>query len=229
MKKTKVLLTLACAVLLVAASVMGTMAYLTSTDKVENTFTVGNVAITLDEAKVNANGQPIDKNEKVVEELANAERVDSNSYKLLPGHTYTKDPTVTVLEGSEESYVRLLVTVTFGKELTNVQLATKLDDIFTGYSSNWVRNGAPKAETKTNEAGSKYTVVTYEYRYNTTVSALNGDNKLPALFTGVTVPGDWTNNDLANIGGFTINIVGQAIQKDGFATADAAWTAYPAA
>lgn len=34
MKKTKVLLTLVCAILLVASSVLGTMAYLTSTDKV---------------------------------------------------------------------------------------------------------------------------------------------------------------------------------------------------
>ena len=48
--KSKALLLTLCAVLLVAASVMGTMAYLTSTDKVENTFTVGNVKITLDEA-----------------------------------------------------------------------------------------------------------------------------------------------------------------------------------
>ena len=49
--KSKALLLTLCAVLLVAASVMGTMAYLTSTDKVENTFTVGNVKITLDEAR----------------------------------------------------------------------------------------------------------------------------------------------------------------------------------
>ena len=56
--KSKALLLTLCAVLLVAASVMGTMAYLTSTDKVENTFTVGNVTITLDEAKVNTDGTP---------------------------------------------------------------------------------------------------------------------------------------------------------------------------
>ena len=54
--KSKALLMTLCAVLLVAASVLGTMAYLTSTDEVENTFTVGNVKIALDEAKVNADG-----------------------------------------------------------------------------------------------------------------------------------------------------------------------------
>ena len=46
MKKTKKALLLSlCAVMLVTASVLGTMAYLTSTDEVVNTFTVGNVAI----------------------------------------------------------------------------------------------------------------------------------------------------------------------------------------
>ena len=57
MKKTKKVLILGlCAVLLVAASVLGTMAYLTDTKSVTNTFTVGNVAITLDEAKVKTDG-----------------------------------------------------------------------------------------------------------------------------------------------------------------------------
>lgn len=95
--KSKALLLTLCAVLLVAASVMGTMAYLTSTDEVNNTFTVGNVKITLDEAKVNIDGTPVTP----------AERVKANEYKLLPGHTYTKDPTVTVKAVSESSYVRI--------------------------------------------------------------------------------------------------------------------------
>lgn len=101
MKKTKVLLTLACAILLVAASVMGTLAYLTATDTVENSFTVGdNVTITLDEAKTDELG--------VAEE--DAARVQANIYKLLPGHTYTKDPTVHVT--GEDCYV--FVTVSNG-------------------------------------------------------------------------------------------------------------------
>lgn len=54
--KSKALFLMLCAVLLVAASVLGTMAYLTSTDEVVNTFTVGSVAIKLDEAKANPDG-----------------------------------------------------------------------------------------------------------------------------------------------------------------------------
>ena len=208
--KSKALLLSLCAVLLIAASVLGTMAYLTSTDEVKNTFTVGQVKITLDEAKVDENGKAL-TGEK-------AERVKANSYKLMPGHTYTKDPTVTVKKVSESSYVRMLVTVTFDKTLTDEKLATKLDNIFTGYNAaNWIRNAK---DTKT-ESGK--TIITYEYRYKETVSAATEDNKLPALFTGIQVPGDWTNDDLAALGGIQINIVAQAIQADGFANADEAW------
>lgn len=94
--RSKALLLTLCAVLLVAASVLGTMAYLTSTDEVTNTFTVGQVKIKLDEAKANPDGSLV----------ANADRVKANEYKLLPGHTYNKDPMVTVLSGSESSYCR---------------------------------------------------------------------------------------------------------------------------
>ena len=41
-RKTKVLGMVTAAVLLVTATIFGTMAYLTSTDEVTNTFTVGN-------------------------------------------------------------------------------------------------------------------------------------------------------------------------------------------
>ena len=214
MKKFKALLVVACALLLVAASVFGTMAYLTSTDTVTNTFTVGKVAIKLDEAKVDADGKPV----------ANAERVKENSYKLLPGHTYTKDPTVTVEAGSEASYVRQMVTVTFDKVLTDAQLATQLDGIFTGYDANWVRNDK-KVETMTKD-GVKYTVITYEYRYKDKVAATTTDTKLPALFTEIKVPETWTNDDLAALGNIEINIVAHAIQADGFTDADAAWKVF---
>lgn len=96
MKKTsKALLLGLCALLLVGASVLGTMAYLTSNDEVVNTFTVGNVGITLDEAKVNADGT----------EVVGAARVKENGYQLMPGHPYKKDPTIHVGANSEDCYL----------------------------------------------------------------------------------------------------------------------------
>lgn len=112
MKKTKVVLALVCAVLLVGASVMGTLAYLTSTATVTNTFTVGNVKLGnkneagLDEALVNENGQPIDNaTDKNVVDKDQAPRVTANTYKLQPGHTYTKDPTIHVADDSDDCYL----------------------------------------------------------------------------------------------------------------------------
>ena len=55
--RTKVLLLTLCAALLVCATVLATMAFLTDTAEVKNTFTVGNVDITLDEAKVTVYGK----------------------------------------------------------------------------------------------------------------------------------------------------------------------------
>lgn len=213
----KLLLAVCCAALLVCVSIGATVAYLTSKDEVKNTFTVGKVAIELDEAKLDADGKALTGEA--------AARVKANSYKLMPNHEYTKDPTVTVKAGSEESYVRMLVTVTFDKVLTDAQLATKLDDIIIGYdAAEWLRN-AKTANTETKD-GKTYTVITYEYRYKETVSALTADNKLPALFTGIKVPSDWTNKTLEDLGGFEIDIVAEAIQADGFKTADLAWAAF---
>lgn len=94
MKKTKKALLLSlCAVMLVTASVLGTMAYLTSTDEVVNTFTVGNVAITLDETDVD-NSTPGEN-----------DRDRANEYKLMPGKEYVKDPIVHVDADSEDCYL----------------------------------------------------------------------------------------------------------------------------
>lgn len=209
--KSKALLLTLCAVLLVAASVMGTMAYLTSTDKVENTFTVGNVTITLDEAKVNTDGTP----------AAPAERVKANEYKLLPGHTYTKDPMVTVLNGSEASYIKMTVTFSKASALDAIFAPTgaNLISIFNGYdSANWIY----KDNTKDANADTR----TYEFWYKETVGAPTADVALDALFDSITVPGTITNEQLATIEGMTITVNAYAIQADGFANADAAWAAY---
>lgn len=91
----KKLMTVLALVLVIALSVAGTYAYLTSQDTVTNTFTVGKVAITMDEAAVNEYGVAID----------GEARRDANEYKLVPSHEYTKDPTVHFQAKSEASYL----------------------------------------------------------------------------------------------------------------------------
>lgn len=219
--RNKILLLALCMAALIAVSVLGTMAYLTAEDTVTNTFTVGKVAITLDEAKVNDAGVAVTP----------AERVKANSYKLMPGHSYIKDPTVTVKAGSEKAYIRMIVTAEFDKKLTDEKLAMKLDNIFTGFDeASWKQ--VKKDVTTTGEGENAKTKITYEYRYikdnnpNTTFTAeKDKDTALSPLFNNVVIPGEWTNDDLAAIGGVKITIVAEAIQSDGFANADAAWAA----
>lgn len=208
--RSKALLLALCAVLLVTASVLGTMAYLTSNDEVVNTFSVGSVAIKLDEAKANTDGSLAE----------GAARVKANDYKLLPGHTYNKDPMVTVLNGSEPSYIKMTVTFSRANELDAIFASdgANLISIFNGYdATNWIY----KNNTKDATANTR----TYEFWYKETVGAPDADVALDALFDSITIPGEITKEQLATIAGMTITVNAYAIQADGFATADAAWAA----
>ncbi len=210
----KKLLIMSVAMVLVCAFAVGmTLAYLTSTDRVVNTFTVGNVQIKLDEAKVNLDGTPVQ----------DADRVKANSYKLIPGHTYTKDPTVTVLSGSESSYIKMTVTFSKSRELDAIFAPTGADltSIFKGYdSTNWICKG----NTEDASANTR----TYEFWYKETVAAPTADVALDALFDSITVPGTINNAQLRTIEGMTITVNAYAIQADGFQTPEAAWAAYNA-
>lgn len=242
--RIKPLLTLCCALLLIAAGVFGTLAYLTGTDTVNNTFTVGNVKITLDEAKVTTDGTPVE----------GADRVTANEYHLLPGHTYTKDPTVTVEEGSDLSYVRMKVTFNNAKAIMDMCIPEEWkDDLDAGQDylfvlmdmvrfhptamNNW--DGPVLDEDAGQEyllqklTDPKYCVydetantLTFIYYYNTTVSAPDTDVKLPTVFDAISVPDDVTNDQLATLENFQITVVAEAIQADGFANAGAAWAAF---
>ena len=216
MKKSKVLLTLMCAVALVVTSVFGTLAYLQDADKVVNTFTVGNVKINLDE-------KDTEKNDGSRTEVG-------NDYHLLPGHVYDKDPTVTVLKDSENSYVRMLVTINEQADLDaifkkiNEDRAEKelasigIIDVLTGWNRAWELTKETENEDNTR---------TYEFRYNTIVAKAATDTVLPALFTKIEMPGEITNDQLATIADLQIDVVAQAIQADGFENdVDAAWAAF---
>ena len=225
MKKNlkKALLAVCCAALLVCVSIGATVAYLTSTKEVVNTFTVGKVEIDLDEAKVNTDGTPLKKDGTVADKLADADRVKKNDYKLLPGHTYTKDPTVTVINGSESSYIKMTVTFSNAKELDEIFApdGANLTSIFGGYDEKtWLYKGNSKDAANNTR--------TYEFWYKEAVGAPNGDVKLDALFDSITMPGSITNAQLNTIEGMTITVNAYAIQADSFANPDAAWAAFGA-
>ena len=209
--KKKILVACLCVALAVLTIAGTTLAYLTSQETVTNTFTVGKVEIKLDEAKANADGTLV----------PNADRVKENSYKLIPGHTYNKDPMVTVLSGSESSYIKMTVTFTKAAELDAIFAPTGADltSIFNGYdSTNWIYKG----NTEDTTANTR----TYEFWYKEAVAAPNGDVALDALFDQIKAPDSLTNSDLNNLKDLKITVNAYAIQADGFATAEAAWAAF---
>ena len=233
--KSKALLLTLCAVLLIAASVLGTMAYLTSTAKVENTFTIGKVEIKLDETDVTNPTGP---------------RVQANSYKLMPGTTYTKDPTVTVKAGSEESYVRMKVTFNNAAALMEmlpnadnledftpdeIALIKKIAPIlyltnYTAVDAGWLPEYTMFGMEKT-LADPNYFVydaandtVTYIFYYPTTVTATTADVTLPALFDTIKVPEHVTGEQLAELNNFQITVIAEAIQAGSFTDAADAWS-----
>jgi len=206
----KPLLICLCLVAVLAVGVVGTLAWLTDTESVKNTFTMGQVDITVDEAKVNPDGTPV----------AGADRVTGNSYHLIPGQTYTKDPTVTVEADSEEAYVRMLVTINCKSQLDAIFApGVKLDSIFDGWDSTvWNYYG----ETEDTAANT----VTFEFRYQNTVAPNGADVVLEPLFESFTIPGTLDGEDLQSILGLNITVVGHAIQAAGFDTEAAAWDAF---
>ena len=220
-KAKKVLALMVCAILLVGASVAGTVAYLTSHDEVVNTFTVGQVAIELHET----------------DEKDRGDGTVGLDLHLLPGVPVDKDPTVTVKQGSEDSYVRMNVKVSDVEKLkaafagltyTGVHgenLPYVTDDMFNlhliieGWSAeDWA------FESYDNSTG------IYEFRYvgeNGVVSKNeSADTVLPALFTEVVLPNDMTNELIKNLEDVEITVTADAIQADGFSSVDAAWNAF---
>jgi predicted ribosomally synthesized peptide with SipW-like signal peptide len=205
----KVLVVVLCAILLVVGSVMGTLAYLTDRQEVVNTFTVGDVDIKVDETPVTPDGEPI----------PGEDRVEENEYHLIPGQSYTKDPTMTVLKGSEESYVRMMVTINCISELRAIFGEDFLPHEFIeGKDSNiWVYESTVENGDNT---------VTYEFRYKNTVDPNGTDVVLEPLFTAFSIPGTLDSADLQSILGLNITVTGHAIQAAGFDTEDAAWAAF---
>lgn len=182
------------AVLLVTATIFGTMAYLTDKDEVTNTFTVGSVDISLDEAPVGADGKATTGN-----------RVQKNDYKLMPGHVYDKDPIVHFQPKSEASWLFIEVT----NEIADIEskandyksIATQITD--NGWTALDGVTGVYYQKVGANNSGS---AVDYK------------------VFQGFTVDGSVNGTTLDNYNNKTVKVTAYAVQADGFDSATAAWT-----
>ena len=209
----KAIIAALCAGTLVVGSVAGTMAYLTSTDEVVNTFTVGNVAITLDETDVDINGAQ-----------DGTTRVTENQYKLVPGHTYIKDPKIHVAPDSEDCYLFVKVK----NEIDQIEGGTTVAQQMANNS--WV---------VVSEAQPQPGETVYVYTKNNALAVVKANEaKDVDVFSNFTIKGDTTKETLASYAPVkdetgavsshkTITVTAYAIQADGFGgkTAAQIWSA----
>ena len=122
-KKVKSLLLVLCALVFAVAGVFATLAYLQDDDVVDNTVTIGDITMDLDEGTF----KEIDPYTGEIEFDFGEREQDGNEYHLIPGVTYPKDPTVHINKGSEPCYV--FVQVNNGLEGLEVDVAERtLDD-----------------------------------------------------------------------------------------------------
>lgn len=176
MKKKTVALLLAL-VLVFGVAAGGTLAWLTAqTSEVKNTFTYGDINIELTET--------------------------TSGYKVVPGATDSKDPTIKVTAGSEKCYVYAKVENTVKMDGTVV--ATP--NINAG---NWILVGE-KDDVKL-------------YRYKTVVDAAKAEAQL-SVFTEVSYADTITKDKIAAVAGGQITITAYAHQSEytNQGTADAA-------
>ena len=175
--------------LLIGGAVGGTLAWLvTKTDPVVNTFTAGNINITLDEPNFD----------------------NTNAYKILPGDTIDKDPTVTVEAGSEDCYVRMFMLINWTPEADRSFVGEESTEWFDIDIVNWT----PGDKKIDNDPGVVKGHI-YEFRYKEKVLYSKENIELPALFKTVSVPGSLSQQQYESLDSATVTVIAQAVQSLG--------------
>lgn len=213
------------AIVLVVATVFTTIAYLTSSAAVTNTFTVGNVGIHMYESRVDTNGQAIGDDSNINGDMKDA---NGNNYHLVPGKTYVKDPTIYIQAGSDDSYLF-------------VKIRNTIRTIEAGYVNPAVNNVTPTIRKQMEANGWVFlketpTGTVYYYAKMNSAGVYEKDesgNPLPKHVGGtsnvlkVDVFQQFTidsNADISLYGGAKVNITAFAIQVAGFEdNAQKAW------
>lgn len=183
MKKRKRLITgAALLVICLVAAVLPTYSWLSSkSETVVNKFAGGTISIAMDEAKVDADGKKVEGDD--------AQRVTSNSYKYTAGAVLDKDPTPTVIKGSDECYVFVCV---------ENQLSDK-------FSINYDADSWKSVATQWDKT-------VYAYVKKVAAKEAEKDITLPPVFTQVKVSENLTSEDIENLGEKNLNVTAYALQ-----------------
>ena len=252
MKKTIAIVMLV--VLVAAASVLGTLAYLTDTKTAKNTFTVGNVSIELLESSLHRENAGVANGQTSTSELwsdvakegsgntskykagdtfytdaqieANAAEYKCDKVKLNPGQSYHKMPYVKNT-GANDAYIRIRVMIPADLDtaILNSSMYTSTALNNKEFTLAYDNSGTVERE------GIKYNVYTF-----TRIDPLaSGELTYWNVWGTVHMDADVTNEELASHfgagkayadGTFPVLVEADAIQADGFANAGEAWEAF---
>lgn len=254
MKKTIAIVMLV--VLVAAASVLGTLAYLTDTKTAKNTFTVGNVSIELLESSLHRENAGVANGQTSTSELwsnvdkegtgntskykagdtfytdaqieADAAKYECDNVKLNPGQSYHKMPYVKNT-GANKAYIRIRVMIP-----ANLDTAILNSSMYTSTALNNKEFTMVYDNSGTvDRDGIKYNVYTF-----TRIDPLAaGELTYWNVWGTVHMDTDVTNEELNSLfgegkpyadGTFPVLVEADAIQADGFADATAAWIAFDA-
>ena len=251
MKNTKKAIALLLAfVLTVSLSVATTVAYLTSTASAQNTFTVGDVKISLLESAVKV-GKNNNGFYSYVDNDGETRTSTGNKYEnLVPGSTVCKDPEIKNI-GTVDAYLAAKVTVNVGKDesgkgidveeilgcshldmldvtkILSGGLAVPGEDFVTSHPLH-NKNGLPvygdedySVYQVPNKAEGTYTFYFF-------IEKVKAPNESIVLFEKIDIPATWTNEQLALIGNLKIDIEAYGVQESGFKNCyEAVTTAFP--
>lgn len=254
MTKKRFVAILLCVTLVALAAIGATFAYLTSTDSVTNTFTVGNVKIKLIESSLHrenagvANGATSDSElwSNVNKEgtgntskykagdtfytdaqiEANAAEYKCENVKLLPGESYHKMPYVKNI-GTEDAYIRIRVMIPADLDTAILNSSMYTSTALNNKEFTMAYDNSGKVERE----GVKYNVYTF-----TRIDPLApGEMTYWNVWGTIHMDPDTTGEELAEFFGegkayangvFPVLVEADGIQSDGFADATAAWAAF---
>lgn len=219
--RNAIVLTLAAA-LLVTATVFTTLAYLVSTAKVSNVFTVGDVTIEMFETKVEADGHISGGHTSETHtpgyKPTSKKTADTNTYPIVPGGTYCKDPTIYINANSAETILFVKTRNQIANiETTDASQTMKQQMINNGWqrvakmsNGDWIYVFVGTGSTAGTENNAAFIIPKKDY-----VQAFD-------LFNQFTIDKECNLEQYKLAQGAAVTLTAYAIQADGFTTVDPA-------
>lgn len=249
--KKKIMSLCLIAVITVMAIAGASLAYLTDTDEADNVFTIGNVQIALHEQQRNEDGTALEafKDDKILMPIVGSAQGEKDKFGLSTAANYV-DKIITVKNtGESAAYVRVLMAVpvaldNVGDASQNVlhfnqgnRFMAEGNYVEGAVNADW-KNWAAEELLEQNVEVEGVPSNIYCYTYTAKLEALTEtgsacivgfyldkkvDNKVVDGKIVYTINGADINYDFSK--GVTIPVYAQAVQADGFATAEDAFAA----